>query len=102
MPGRLQIYCLPGIRLGLLVALVAASQLGISGLVLAQDIVPDSVTQGSQTESPTDAQNQLVSYAVIINEFKGFLETYLFDQLAHQPRKGGQDPVLVLFKKIFQ
>ncbi len=62
MPGRLQSCCLPGIKLGLLAVLVAASQLSIAGLVLALDIVPDAVTHGSQAKSPTDAENQLVSY----------------------------------------
>ena len=62
MPGRLQSCRLPGIKLGLLAVLVAAGQLSISGLSLAQDVAPDSVTQGGQAESPSDAQNQLVSY----------------------------------------
>jgi len=62
MTGRLQYCCLPGIKLGGLAVLVAASQLSISGLALAQDTVPNSVTPGSQAESPIDAENQLVSY----------------------------------------
>ncbi|MFB3107389.1 MAG: hypothetical protein ACE1ZA_21050, partial [Pseudomonadales bacterium] len=62
MPAYLQSYCLPGIKLGLLVSLVVASQLSMSGLALAQDSVPDSIIRGSEAESPTDAENKLVSY----------------------------------------